>query len=296
MAWEQSIRNKSQEQLDASAEAHRQQVTDDYRATLNGLEEEISKARFTLSSIQQDTGDIHALRLKEYEAAEEEIKKQSYEVALQAQQVKQDQDALAAAQNLLNEHILNESNRVEANTAAFLTAKDQVDAQVEALNKQKEDQDAREKNVQDMETVLNEKKTELDALARSLSQKESEIVVQRQQLANDVLLHQQAIEDHKVEIEAFNIAQQRNMDFHAAILAKEETLEPLRDQYQAGIDANAKEALRLRDENIRVYAVSKDAEKRLALAIEAEKRANSQLDRLETLKLDLHESITPKES
>lgn len=296
MSWEQSIHNKSQEELDASVLAQRQKVTDDYRNVLNDLEEQISKARFTLSSIQQDVGDIHDKRLKEYQALADDLKNQSYELALQAAQVKKDQDDLAKARVELNDLVAEETKRVDANTATFLANKDHYEELSNELSKHKEDQDQKEAKLSALDISLSEKKSQLEALEKELAQKDSEIIVQRQQLANDVLLHEQTIENHKHEVEAFRVEQDRNMQFHDALVAKEQGLEPLKDKYQAGIDANAKEATRLRDENIRVYAVSKDAEKRLALAIEAEKKANSQLDKLETLKTDLHESITPKES
>lgn len=283
---------KSDEQIEQNVLMQRVQTIENYREILMDVKQTIAKLRLELTNIQKDITQEHDKRLKEYADREKLL------------QVKHDNI------NALQADIHTQSINLEARHRALESA---AGEEIDRFNENNKRLEERQAQLDALDNELNAKKIQIETLSKEhaiqsdeLKQKEenltnlkaeidghiNDIKTKRHEIDVDIELHQMNMKSYTEAVTELEITEKKNKEFYDALIEKEKSLEPLKQQYEDGMLATQKEAMRLRDESIRVFATTKDAEKRLAVALEAEQRAKDAIEKLETLKTEIHGSIT----
>lgn len=290
MSWDQPG-HKSKEELLASEQSQRDELVACHSKTLDGLELQIKEAINKLSSLNKDIESVHVNRLSEYEGRELKINIMKADLDLQQKSIDQQKADLVARSKIINDNQQRVDKSLNDKNTSLLAKSDQLNAMEKELaeyaQKQLEVADQQARTEESLKTRV----VELDQANTDLNKAIEKALTDHHEIKSAVEAHQVNLKDLKNRTLDIEARESKNMAFYEAIVAREKDIEPLKQKLEDGIKANETEDKRLRDENIRIYQLHQDADKRIETAIQAEQRAKSEIDRLESLKNDIHARI-----
>lgn len=290
MSWEQIV-GKTQEELDASAQAKRDEVIANYITTLDGIEQNIVQAKDELANIRQDIGGIHAKRLQEYAERENELKIRQDGLNSRSQFLDDRSNEIEKRNISLNKAIADEIKRSTASNVSLTALSDQLHAFAADLKQQKVVQDRVALEHQEINKAHTQRRNELDMSTQDVNKVIADTIAGRKALEDDQNKHKVDVLKHEAQVKQFLADEQKNMAFYTALLEREKALEPMKEQNEKKSAINEAEAVRLRDENIRAYNLSVEVEKKIELSQAAERKAADEINRLESLKQHLATKI-----
>lgn len=290
MGWHEPA-TQTPEQIKASADAHRENVILTYQATLTEIEKKITAAKRVLDQINKDIDGVHAKRLAEYDKREEIVSNQEKEIKKQLEVLAAEEASLKQRNDEMNSLVLKQDKRLTDLNTSLMAQSDQLESMKIELDENAAKQVAVMNHQQETQIEHEKRKVELDQATTDMNDAMARLSQQHDEIKVAIENHQKDVEAHKQAVAAFTIDQQKNFDYHNALIAKENDLQPFKQKYEEGIAANEKEAKRLKDKEIDSYAISREAQKRLSEAIEAEVKAKNAIDKLAALKTDIHAQI-----
>lgn len=292
MVWESAVHaNKTREEIDQSAQEARDRVVAQYGETLNDLYVKIDAAKAELESLKNDITGTHAGRIAEISNLIASHNEAVNALVQDRKELEANQKKLIVLNKALDESIIKETRRVSDNTAKMTSerkALDELYAKVDARQKLQDDVATAHSIVR---AELDKRKSDLDAQAMEQTILVNAIDLKNTTLAQDIQNHTDAVTNHNNNVLAFQETVTRNEKVAEALAAKEKELEPLKQKYEDGLAANEVEAKRLRDENIILYGRNAEAQKRQEAAMNAERRANEQIEKLEAIKTEIDAKI-----
>lgn len=291
MSWEQSILHKTPQELDQSAQEARDRVIETYQHTLEDLEHKISVATFNLKNLHADIEDLHKSRLDEYAQKEEAIHTVKTQLDVSLQSNEDIKNKINDQRLALSIDISKETERVKSHNIAMQAREDQLNALSVELKQKKLELDNIEQHQAIVNESINKRQTELNQFKEDHDKVVEDTITKRHELNADIEKHTVAVNVHLEQVKTLDINTARNQAFYEAVTEHEAALEPLKKKYEDGLSFNEKEISRLRDQNIESYKLSKEAEKRIQVALEAEQRAKAEIEKLENLKSDIHDQI-----
>ena len=211
---------------------------------------------------------------------------------LREEDIKKREQDLCKSRESHTKDVIAHKNNVNDFLVSVAAKEDQLDATKKALDEYAEEisKTAEEQIKTHAEHV--KRKIELDEDTTDMNKAIEKAIAQHHELKAAVAAHQVNIDAHIEAQKALEHDQQKNLDFYNAVVAREAEIEPLKKKYEDGIAANAVEIDKIKDQRIEAYRLKSEADQRLQAAIQAEQRAKTELDKLESLKNDIHTKIT----
>jgi hypothetical protein len=277
--------------ISESEKAQREEAIAKYAATLKDLQSKIAAANTELESIKKDIDKIHAARNDAYRATEQRLKAMQNDLQMQQNSIDQQRIELANKIKSHEEHNSLECQKLKDKETSLLAKEDQLHATKKELDEYAMEQIKTAEKQAAIQVEHLQRKADLEAATTDLNAAIEKAVKEHHELKELWLIHQKNVDAHLEAQKELERQQQKNMDFYNALVAREADLEPLKKKYEDGIEVNVVEAKRLQDQNIESYAIQREAQKRIEIAVKSETRANEAIAKLEDLKKDLHAQI-----